>query len=131
MSALYPSQPRKSAEEILGIQATPRRSAEEILGLTPSPSLTPIPFDEFTKRVGLRATAICADGAYSFSANRRGSCSHHGGVRRINNFNQEASDDGDMAPYVVEAVHSAGFFSCLVYLRRSESLRNKERIHKD
>src|SRR5262245_39943471 len=29
-------------------------------------------------------------------------------VRRINNFNQEASDDGDMAPYVVEAVHSAG-----------------------
>jgi hypothetical protein len=80
MSALYPSQPRKSAEEILGIQATPRRSAEEILGLTPSPSLTPIPFDEFTKRVGLRATAICADGAYSYSANRRETCSHHGGV---------------------------------------------------
>src|SRR5215831_12658877 len=48
MSAFYPSQPRKSAEEILGIQATPRRSAEESLGLTPSPSLTPIPFDEFT-----------------------------------------------------------------------------------
>lgn len=26
------------------------------------------------------ATAICADGTYSFSQNRRGTCSHHGGV---------------------------------------------------
>jgi uncharacterized protein YraI len=26
------------------------------------------------------ATAICNDGTYSFSANRRGTCSHHGGV---------------------------------------------------
>jgi len=27
------------------------------------------------------ATAICADGTYSFSQNRRGTCSYHGGVR--------------------------------------------------
>lgn len=26
------------------------------------------------------ATAICGDGTYSFSQNRRGTCSHHGGV---------------------------------------------------
>jgi hypothetical protein len=26
------------------------------------------------------ATARCADGTYSFSQNRRGTCSHHGGV---------------------------------------------------
>jgi uncharacterized membrane protein len=26
------------------------------------------------------ATALCADGTYSYSANRRGTCSHHGGV---------------------------------------------------
>lgn len=26
------------------------------------------------------ATARCADGAYSFSEHRRGTCSHHGGV---------------------------------------------------
>lgn len=26
------------------------------------------------------ATAKCADGTYSFSASRRGTCSHHGGV---------------------------------------------------
>jgi uncharacterized protein YgiM (DUF1202 family) len=28
------------------------------------------------------ATAICRDGTYSFSRNRRGTCSHHGGVAR-------------------------------------------------
>lgn len=28
------------------------------------------------------ATALCNDGTYSFSQNRRGTCSHHGGVRR-------------------------------------------------
>lgn len=27
------------------------------------------------------ATAICYDGTYSFSRNRRGTCSHHGGVK--------------------------------------------------
>lgn len=28
------------------------------------------------------ATAMCADGTYSFSASHRGTCSHHGGVRK-------------------------------------------------
>ncbi len=28
------------------------------------------------------ATAICRDGSYSYSRNRRGTCSHHGGVRQ-------------------------------------------------
>ena len=28
------------------------------------------------------ATAVCGDGTYSFSASRRGTCSHHGGVRK-------------------------------------------------
>lgn len=28
------------------------------------------------------ATALCRDGTYSFSRNRRGTCSHHGGVAR-------------------------------------------------
>jgi hypothetical protein len=27
------------------------------------------------------ATALCADGTYSFSQHRRGTCSHHGGVK--------------------------------------------------
>ena len=28
------------------------------------------------------ATAVCRDGTYSFSRNRRGTCSHHGGVAK-------------------------------------------------
>lgn len=28
------------------------------------------------------ATALCRDGTYSFSKNRRGTCSHHGGVAK-------------------------------------------------
>ena len=28
------------------------------------------------------ATAMCADRTYSFSASHRGTCSHHGGVRK-------------------------------------------------
>jgi hypothetical protein len=28
------------------------------------------------------ATAVCNDGTYSFSYSRRGTCSHHGGVRK-------------------------------------------------
>lgn len=29
-----------------------------------------------------KPTAICRDGTYSYSSNRRGTCSHHGGVAR-------------------------------------------------
>ncbi|MBK7637082.1 MAG: DUF3761 domain-containing protein [Saprospiraceae bacterium] len=28
------------------------------------------------------ASALCRDGTYSFSENRRGTCSHHGGVAK-------------------------------------------------
>jgi hypothetical protein len=28
------------------------------------------------------ATAVCEDGTYSFSASHRGTCSHHGGVKK-------------------------------------------------
>lgn len=30
----------------------------------------------------IKPTAICRDGTYSYSSNRRGTCSHHGGVAR-------------------------------------------------
>ncbi|MGB1241702.1 MAG: DUF3761 domain-containing protein [Chitinophagales bacterium] len=33
-------------------------------------------------QVPSNATAICRDGTYSFSRNRRGTCSHHGGVKK-------------------------------------------------
>ena len=38
------------------------------------------PFDSPTTPDG--ATAVCRDGTYSFSQNRSGTCSHHGGVSR-------------------------------------------------
>lgn len=36
----------------------------------------------FSKSAPSGATARCRDGSYSFSRNRRGTCSHHGGVAR-------------------------------------------------
>jgi len=32
------------------------------------------------KRLGGHPTALCMDGTFSYSASRRGTCSHHGGV---------------------------------------------------
>jgi hypothetical protein len=59
---------------------TPRKSAEEIPGIpTPTPSaIGVLEFDRQPRR--LSPTAICADGNYSYSINRRGACSRHGGV---------------------------------------------------
>jgi uncharacterized protein YgiM (DUF1202 family) len=36
----------------------------------------------FYNEVPSGATAVCRDGTYSFSRSRRGTCSHHGGVKR-------------------------------------------------
>lgn len=41
-----------------------------------------VPSPVFRDRVPAGATAQCRDGSYSFSQNRRGTCSHHGGVAR-------------------------------------------------
>ena len=39
-----------------------------------------VPSPVFTNKRPAGATARCGDGSYSFSQNRRGTCSHHGGV---------------------------------------------------
>ena len=36
----------------------------------------------FFKTIPKGASALCRDGTYSFSKNRRGTCSHHGGVSK-------------------------------------------------
>ncbi len=41
-----------------------------------------IPVPTFANAVPAGATAQCRDGSYSFSQNRRGTCSHHGGVEQ-------------------------------------------------
>jgi len=63
VSTLHSQQPQTRAG------ATPR----------PSQSLIPSPKQE---SIPAGASAICRDGTYSFSQNRRGTCSHHGGVAR-------------------------------------------------
>lgn len=40
-----------------------------------------IPRPQYSDTQPSGATAICHDGTYSFSAHRRGTCSHHGGVK--------------------------------------------------
>jgi len=40
-----------------------------------------IPRPQYSNTQPSGATAICRDGTYSFSAHRRGTCSHHGGVK--------------------------------------------------
>jgi hypothetical protein len=37
-------------------------------------------YEEQANTIPSGATALCSDGTYSFSQNRRGTCSHHGGV---------------------------------------------------
>lgn len=36
----------------------------------------------YSETIPIGASAKCRDGTYSFSQNRRGTCSHHGGVAR-------------------------------------------------
>jgi len=74
------SLPSKSA--VQGIQTTVIPTLAPTVTDTPFPTSTPIP----TYAVPTYApppcngTAICNDGSCSYSAHRRGTCSHHGGV---------------------------------------------------
>lgn len=40
----------------------------------------PAPSDPYAAATAAGASAVCADGTYSFSQHRSGTCSHHGGV---------------------------------------------------
>lgn len=56
---------------------------------TPSPTprvlySDPEPTNEVESRSSASATARCADGTYSYSLSRQGTCSHHGGVAEWN-----------------------------------------------
>jgi uncharacterized protein DUF3761 len=46
------------------------------------PHAPPPPSTRSTGKHPSGASALCRDGTYSYSANRRGTCSHHGGVAR-------------------------------------------------
>jgi len=48
---------------------------------TPKPKPKPKPVtDPYAAATAAGASAVCADGTWSYSQNRSGTCSHHGGV---------------------------------------------------
>jgi hypothetical protein len=55
-------------------KATPRPTIFRL------PTIAPLPADPTAAAKAAGATAICADGTWSYSAHRSGTCSHHGGV---------------------------------------------------
>lgn len=67
-------------------QAVEQQASASKLGLWGAPP-TPVPLPTValappsSSNHPVGATAICMDGTYSYSQNRRGTCSHHGGVR--------------------------------------------------
>jgi hypothetical protein len=58
--------------------ATPRPTAYGLTSKPSQPTARPRPAPQRSAPAG--ASAICRDGTYSYSQNRRGTCSHHGGV---------------------------------------------------
>jgi uncharacterized protein DUF3761 len=48
--------------------------------VTPVPTQAAVPSDPYAAATAAGASAVCADGTYSFSAHRSGTCSHHQGV---------------------------------------------------
>jgi hypothetical protein len=56
--------------------AAPRSTARP--KATPKPKATPV--DPYADAKAAGATAVCADGTWSYSAHRSGTCSKHGGV---------------------------------------------------
>jgi uncharacterized protein YraI len=68
------------AERYLSATAPPRTAGK---GYTNSQGVhVPSPTQTADGKAPAGATAQCRDGSYSFSASRRGTCSHHGGVAR-------------------------------------------------
>lgn len=63
------------------ISRTPEQSSRTYSTPTyPLPEYKPTPSIQTETRSSSTATALCADGTYSYSASRQGTCSHHGGV---------------------------------------------------
>jgi hypothetical protein len=96
LSDFYPQQSNKYSEVDAPATPTPRKSAEEILEAPPQGQTAEDPlkiwreeqrrqaqprkYGDFMVSAPPTATAICADGTYSFNRTRRRACSRHGGV---------------------------------------------------
>jgi hypothetical protein len=96
LSDFHPQQSNKYSEFDAPTTPTPRKPAEEILEARPQGQTVEDPlkiwreeqrrqaqpqkYGDFVASAPPTATAICADGTYSFSRRKRGVCSRHGGV---------------------------------------------------
>jgi hypothetical protein len=58
----------------------PARPAPTEAPPPPAPVQVPASSDPYAAATAAGASAVCADGSYSFSAHRSGTCSSHGGV---------------------------------------------------
>jgi hypothetical protein len=59
--------------------ATPSPTPAAVASVAPAVN-PPAAQDPYPAATAAGATAVCADGTWSFSQNRSGTCSHHGGV---------------------------------------------------
>jgi hypothetical protein len=78
LRSFYPPKSNDFAysDELLASSPTSAPSLEERL----KQEWLKLTSEDVLRRVRANATAIRRDGTYSYSANRRGTCSHHGGV---------------------------------------------------
>jgi hypothetical protein len=53
---------------------------DAVATLAPTALASVAPQDPYAAATTACATAVCADGTWSYSQNRSGTCSHHGGV---------------------------------------------------
>jgi hypothetical protein len=78
LRSFYPTKSNDFAysDELLASSATPAPSFEELL----KQEWLKLTFEDVLRRVRANTTVVRRDGTYSYSASRRGTCSHHGGV---------------------------------------------------
>jgi len=83
-----PSINAESASPAVAAQSPIQETPKAVASATPAPAppvaaapvAQPAPQDPYAAATAAGATAVCADGTWSYSQNRSGTCSHHGGV---------------------------------------------------
>jgi serine/threonine-protein kinase len=77
------SEPQSVAAQSASQSAAPTHVASPAANLSAPPvsePAAPVAKDPYAAAKAAGATAVCADGTWSYSKNRSGTCSHHGGV---------------------------------------------------
>ena len=75
-----PASPAASPSHSPLASPSPTPSPVAIATAAPAPVVAPPPQDPYAAATAQGASAVCADGSWSFSKTRSGTCSSHGGV---------------------------------------------------